>query len=82
MNTVIICSKCGRTTTALDAGFNPAMHGYHCECGGKWIEKPTPEDLELLFEAKRAGIDVAAMIRARLEADRVPENLDELMAWD
>lgn len=48
----------------------------------KKLDELPVEDLELLFEAKQAGLDVAAMIRARLEADRVPADLDDLMVWD
>ncbi len=32
----IKCDKCGATTTALDSGFDPAVLGMTCPCGGNW----------------------------------------------
>lgn len=30
------CDKCGETTTDLDAGFCPSLHGMGHGCGGTW----------------------------------------------
>lgn len=32
----ISCDRCGDTTTAIDAGFDPAELDMECPCGGKW----------------------------------------------